>query len=185
LRAGELAGLAVADLDLEAGTAKIHQRVQRVPRQGLVIKGLNTQASKATIELLRDVVAALRKTIGKRESGLVWQTKSGRPYDPAYFTQHFQGSLRKAGLPVIPLDHLRHYYVSFLPQLDVHPSVARKLARHAGIGTTMNIYTSVENGLGREAVNRLYEALQKLAIPADVPTDVNQPGLREASQAHA
>src|SRR5205085_1051280 len=32
------------------------------------------------------------------------------------------------------------------PVLDVHPAVARQLARHATMSTTMNIYTSVENG---------------------------------------
>jgi len=41
------------------------------------------------------------------------------------------------------LHDLRHYFVTFLPQLEVHPALAQKLARHATIGTTMNVYTSI------------------------------------------
>lgn len=185
LRAGELAGLAIEHLDLDAGTARICQQVQRVPREGLVLKGLKTQASNATIDLLPDVIAVLREVIGHRTSGLIWVTKSGRPYDPAYFTHRFQRSLGAARLPVIPLHFLRHYYVSFLPQLDVHVAVAQKLARHARASTTMGIYTSVEDGLKRQALGKLDAALRGVANTADVPADVLAAGLRRASQAQA
>jgi len=185
LRAGELAGLAIEHIDLDGATARICQQVQRIPRQGLVIKGLKTRASNATIDLLPDVVTALRKVIGERSNGLVWVTKSERPYDPAYFTHHFQSSLRAAGLPVIPLHQLRHYFLSFLPLLDVHPSVARTLGRHASMSTTMNIYTSVEDGLRRQAVNKLAEALRGSVITTDVPTDVRDANLRSVSQVQA
>jgi integrase len=185
LRAGELAGLAVEHLDLTARTARICQQVQRVPGHGLVVKGLKTRASNATIDLLPDVVAVLCGAIGERTDGFVWLTKSGQPYDPAYLTHHFQAALTKAGLPAIPLHHLRHYFVSFLPLLDVHPTVARQLARHASVSTTMNIYTSVEEGLKRQAMSRLHEALRAAPITADVPTDVQATGSRGISQAHA
>ena len=109
------------------------------------------------------------------------QLQSGRPYDPAYFTHHFQASLEKAGLRVIPLHHPCHYFVWFLPLLDVHPSVARKLARHVSMSTTMNIYTSVEDGLQRQAVSKFAAALKASAIPAGVRDD----GLRNLSQFHA
>jgi len=185
LRAGELAGLAIEHIDLVDGTARICQQIQRVPRKGLILKALKTRASNATIDLVPDVVAVLRDVIGSRTSGLVWQTRSDRPYDPAYFTHRFQAALAKAGIPVIPFHYLRHYFVSFLPLLDVHPSVARKLARHASVNTTMNIYTSVEDGLKRQAMSKLHDALRHVAITADVPTDVSSALLLDSSQVRA
>ncbi|HLZ72967.1 MAG TPA: tyrosine-type recombinase/integrase [Dehalococcoidia bacterium] len=185
LRAGELAGLAIEHLNLDAGTARICQQVQRIPGSGLVITEPKSRASATTIELLPDVVAVLRGVIGERRSGLVWVTKSGKPYDPVYFTHRFQAALRAAGLPVIHLHHLRHYFVSFLPQLDVHPAVAQKLARHASVSTTMSIYTSVEDGLKRQAMSKLDAALRGLTPTVDVSVDVPPAGLRALSQAQA
>jgi integrase len=185
LRVGELAGLAVEHINLDAGTARICQQVQRVPGQGLVVKGLKSRASNATIPLTPQIVPVLREQIRGRSSGLIWTTKSDRPYDPTHLTHRFQAALTAAGLPKMPLHHLRHYFVSFLPALDVHPAVAQKLARHASATTTLTIYTSVEDAGQRDAVNRLHAALTRVAIAADVPTDVREPRLGESSQAHA
>ena len=58
------------------------------------------------------------------------------------------------------LHDLWHYFISFLPELDVHPAVAQRLARHASIGTTMNVYTSVQDSLKKQAMGRLHDALE-------------------------
>jgi hypothetical protein len=44
---------------------------------------------------------------------------------------------------------------------------AQKPARHASIGTTMNVYTSIEDGLQKQAMRRLQEAIRQ---PVGVPT---------------
>jgi hypothetical protein len=64
---------------LDTGTARICQQVQRIHRKGLVVKGLKTQASNATLDLLPDVIAALREVIGGRTSGLVWVRGAAGP----------------------------------------------------------------------------------------------------------
>jgi integrase len=111
----------------------------------------------------------------------VWQTKSGRPYDPVYFTHSLEAAVRRAGLPKLTPHQFRHYFISFLPQLDIHPTVAKSLARHASVSTTMNVYTSVEEGLKRQAMNKLATALAGRpglrVVATDVPdgaTDVRQ-----------
>jgi integrase len=160
LRAGELAGLRVEDLDLAAGTARIHQQVRRNPlTKGLEVAPLKTYASASRLDLIPDVVAVLQEQVGERTEGYVWESAPGEPYWPTSITHGFTLALTRAGLPHVRLHDLRHYFISFLPQLDVHPAVAQKLARHAAFGTTMNVYTSVEDGLKKQAMGRLHEAL--------------------------
>jgi integrase len=152
LRAGEMAGLRVEDVDLRTGTARVHQQVQPVRGKGLVVRPLKTYASTGSLELIPEAVAVLEDAIAGRGDGYVWESAPGRPYWPTSYTHALSRALKRVGLPHVRLHDLRHYFVSFLPQLDVHPAVAQKLARHASIGTTMNIYTSVEDGLKKQAM---------------------------------
>jgi integrase len=163
LRAGELAGLRVEDIDIKAGTARIHQQVQATPR-GLIVKSLKTHASASRLDLIPDVVGVLDDVIGDRANGYVWESAPGYPYWPTSFAHSLAKALKRAGLPHIRLHDLRHYFISFLPQLDIHPAVAQRLARHASIGTTMNVYTSVEDGLKRQAMGRLHDALRNAEL---------------------
>jgi integrase len=158
LRAGELAGLRVEDVNLEAATVHVHQQVRRVKGQGRVIAPLKTSASTATLDLVPAALAVLMEQIAGRTRGYVWESAPGRPYWPTSFGHAFGRALRSAGQQHVRLHDLRHYFISFLPQLDIHPAVAQKMARHASIGTTMNVYTSVEDGLKRQAFGRLHDA---------------------------
>jgi len=185
LRAGELAGLTIEHVDLGVRTVRICQQVQRVPRLGLSIRGLKTSASNAVLPLSTEAATTLREAIGERTSGFVWQTKSGRPYDPVYFTHKFQAALQAAGLPIVPFHRLRHYFVSLLPTLDVPVSSAQKLARHASSKTTLDVYTSVSDVQLRQAVDKLGRVLSGVSNAADVRVDVRKASLREASQSQA
>lgn len=178
LRAGELAGLRVEDIDLAGATARVHQQVQPVRGQGLLVKPLKTHASAGRLDLIPEATVVLADAIGQRIEGYVWESERGRPYWPTSLTHALTRALGRAGLPAMRLHDLRHYFVSFLPQLDVHPAVAQKLARHASIGTTMNIYTSVEDGLKRQAMGRLHEAIR-----AHQRDDENRVAVRAAVQA--
>jgi len=108
---------------------------------------LKTRASAARLELIPEAVAVLGDAARGRSEGYVWESAPGRAYWPTSFTHAFTRALARAGLPHLRLHDLRHHFVSFLPQLDVHPAVGQKLARHASIGTTMDVYTSVEDSL--------------------------------------
>jgi integrase len=171
LRAGELAGLRIEDIDLDAGTARIHQQVRRNPiSRGIELAPLKTYASAARIEIIPAVAAVLRDQIGHRTHGFVWESDMDRPYWPTSLTHGFTDALERAGLPHIRLHDLRRYFISFLPQLNVHPAVAQKLARHATIATTMNVYTSVEDSLKTQAMDKLHEALSNPVGPSTGPT---------------
>ncbi len=139
--------------------------------EGLVVKVLKTSASAARIDLIPAVVTVLAEQIGGRTEGFVWESTAGRPYWPTSFTQALTRALKRTGLPHVRLHDLRHYFINFLPQLDVHSSAAQRLARHATIGTTMNVYTSVEDSLKKQAMGRLHEALSYPAGTSTGPRD--------------
>jgi integrase len=177
LRAGELAGLRIEDVNLSEGRLSVHQQVQPLRGQGLEVRPLKTYASAGSLDLTPEVIAVLADQIGQRTEGYVWESAPGRPYWPTSFTHGLSRALQRAGLPHVRLHDLRHYFVSFLPQLDVHPAVAQKLARHATIGTTMNVYTSVEDSLKKQAMGRLHDAFREASEAITGETTGSDDGL--------
>lgn len=173
LRAGELAGLRIDDLDCDAAALRVRRQIQPAGRgSGVVERPLKTRASADRLDLMPEVLAVLADAIGERQEGYIFESAPGRPYWPTSLTHGLQRALRRAGLPSMRLHDLRHGFVSFLPQLDVHPAVAQRLARHARIGTTLDVYTAVEDGLKRQAMGRLHDAFQNAT---GVPTGVPEP----------
>jgi len=135
-----------------------------VKGQGLAVKRLKTFASSESLDLIPEVVAVLTDEIADRSEGYVWESAPGRPYYPSSFSHALTRAPERAWLPHVRLHDLRHYFLSFLPALGVHPEVAQKLARHAHMATTMDIYTSLEAGVKKQAMGRLHDALNGLDV---------------------
>ena len=91
-------------------------------------------------------------------TGLVLTTRLGDPIDPRNFQRAFRSSVRRAGVPVIPVHSTRRTCASLLVALDVHPRVAMAILRHSKIAVTMDIYSQVSAASTREALKRLGEA---------------------------
>jgi len=174
LRAGEVAGVSWENVDLERGRLYVGKQVQRVDGR-LQLVAPKTEASEDWVRLQSDVLEMLRErhaVARKPMAGLVFTTRSDQPYDPVYITHHFQAGLRKVGLPVIPFHYLRHYFVSFAPQLGTHVAVASKQARHASIKTTEDVYTGVLDEMTDEANTALERARENAtaAFTAALPS---------------
>ena len=169
LRRGELLGLGWADLDLDEGEAHIAWQVQRVGGE-LVRRRTKTHSSDAPLPLpdicvealkhRRRVENTLRLAAGEawNSSGLVLTTRLGDVIDPRNFQRAFRSSVRRAGVPVIPVHSTRRTCASLLVALDVHPRVAMAILRHSKIAVTMDIYSPVSAASTREALKRLGEA---------------------------
>lgn len=69
-----------------------------------------------------------------------------------------RSSVRRAGVPVIPVHSTRRTCASLLVALDVHPRVAMAILRHSKIAVTMDIYSQVSSTSTREALKRMGEA---------------------------
>ena len=75
--------------------------------------------------------------------------------------REFKRLLRKAGLPDIRFHDLRHTNATLMLGQGTHPKVVQERLGHSQVGITLNTYSHVLPGLGREAVERLGAALQE------------------------
>jgi integrase len=93
------------------------------------------------------------------ETGLVFTTSVGTPFEPRNFNRRFEGRRVKAGLRKITVHDVRRTCASLLAALDVHPRVAMRILRHAQIDVTMNVYTEVSDAKTLQALKRLAKQL--------------------------
>ena len=86
-----------------------------------------------------------------QDSGLVFTWLDGSPIHPLRFSRWFEQHARRAGLPKIRLQDLRHGYASAALAAGVPAKVISERLGHATIAVTMDIYSHVLPGLDREA----------------------------------
>ena len=172
LRQGELLGLSWPDVDLDAGTLRVRQALQRI-KGGLILVEPKSATSHRTVALPAVVAEALRahriRQLEERlASGgrwpddprdLVFLSTVGTPLDGVAVTRRFQALLADAGLPRQRFHDLRHACASLLLAQGVAPRVVMETLGHSQISLTMNTYSHVVPQLGRAAAERMDEAL--------------------------
>ena len=136
LRRGELASLRPGSFDLESDPATV-----RVPA------GMSKNRKETLLPLHPAFVVQISEWLEGRPSKRVcwpgtWTERS---------SQMLQTDLAAAGIPyrddtgrVFDFHALRHHMVTNLARNGVHPSVAKRLARHSTIELTMNTYTHLD-----------------------------------------
>jgi integrase len=166
LRRGELLGLMWSAIDLVAGEARILRQLQRVNGQ-LVLRQTKTKSSDSPLPLPALCTDALRAQQAETErrraaagdawhdTGLVFTTRYGLPYEPRNFYRQFRIRAAKAGVPVVSVHSTRRTCASLLVELDIHPRVAMQILRHSQIAVTMDIYSQVTSASTRAALARL------------------------------
>ena len=148
------------------GELDIGRQLQRVRRQ-LSHRETKTEASEATSPMPGICVTALRvrekdqaavKVVAGAswvQSGLVFTTGAGTPFEPRNLNRRFETRCAKAGVRRITVHDMRHTCATPLAALDVHPRVAMRILRHAQIDVTMNVYTEVSDAKTLKALKRL------------------------------
>lgn len=166
LRRGELLGLMWSAIDLQASEAKVLRQLQRVNGQ-LILRQTKTKSSDAPLPLPPLCTDALRAQQVEAErlrtaaaaawhdTGLVFTTRYGLPYEPRNFYRQFRLRAAKANVPVVSVHSTRRTCASLLVELDVHPRVAMQILRHSQIAVTMDIYSQVTSASTRAALARL------------------------------
>jgi integrase len=136
MRAGELCGLRVCDVDLFKKLVRVRQAVWRgkaqTPKTKNAIRDIPTPV---------EIVDALRAHIGGRSEGFVFTTKNGTPWNADLVLKRH---LRKK-LKVVDghLHMFRHTFATRQLHAGVPVSVVSKLLGHGSISTTLNIYAHV------------------------------------------
>jgi integrase len=166
LRKGEVVGLPWSAVNIDRTELDIGWQLQRVGGQ-LLHRETKTEASEATLPLPGICATALRirekdQAAAKAaagadwvQSGLVFTTRAGTPFEPRNLNRRFETRCTKAGVRRITVHDMRHTCATLLAALDVHPRVAMRILRHAQIDVTMNVYTEVSDAKTLHALKRL------------------------------
>jgi integrase len=121
LRMGESLGLKWSDIDLDAGTLRVHRQVQRIREGGGLVFSEPKNASRRTIDLPQRAIEALwsrrkrqieeqlRAGAKWQDHGLVFASSKGTPMDAQNIVnRYFKPLLRRIGLPEKRWHDLRH-----------------------------------------------------------------------------
>jgi integrase len=172
LRQGEILGLRWPDVDFPAGTLTVRHALARIDRQ-LVLVEPKSATSRRVVPLPGFVLAALaahrvaqaqepqplRPASPHEFAELVFTTTFGTPLDGITITRRFQRMLLEAGLPRQRFHDLRHACASLLLAQGVPARVVMETLGHSEVSLTLNTYSHVLPSLGREAAERMDEAL--------------------------
>jgi integrase len=170
MRQAEILGLRWVDVDLETGTLRVRQTLQRMGGQ-TITKEPKTARSRRTLALSPSLVDALvahrdrqefeRKRAANlwQESGLVFTSSLGTPLIARNLVRDFKRHLRAAGLPEETRFYdLRHAAASLLIADGIPITAVSAMLGHALASTTLNTYAHVLPGAERltaEAMERL------------------------------
>jgi integrase len=136
MRAGELCGLRVCDVDPLKKLVRIRQAVWRGK-----IQTPKSKKSIRDIPIPVQVVDALTNHIGDRTEGFVFATKNATPWNAdLLLKRHLRGELRVVDGN---LHMFRHTFATRQLHAGVPIAVVSRLLGHASISTTLNIYAHV------------------------------------------
>ena len=171
MRRGELLGLKWPDVDWENATVRVRRTLTR-NGTGHVLGEPKTKKSRRTVRLIQRVVEALRTHRARQaqeklrvgslyqDQDLVFAGFNGGLINPSNLRQRsFKPLLKRAGLPQITFNDLRHTCASLLFQRNVHPELVQELLGHASVAITLDTYSHMLPGMGSEAADAIGEAL--------------------------
>jgi len=150
LRAGEILGLSVEDVDLARGVLSIRKTAWYGQLQSAKSFG-----SETTVPLAENLVVMLRRFIGDRREGLLFVNKVGRPYTAEKVVQNRLWPLCDAlKIPRAGFHAFRHMHTTVLLETGATPKVAQRQLRHADSRVTLDHYAHLIDSSHREAVEK-------------------------------
>ena len=166
-RRGEALGLRWRDVDLTACTATICQTVVVTNHRG--VRELAQDRNGFAYYRSRRVHcgrAAIASDAVQREHRLLvgptWQDGDfvfadveGGFIHPEAISKRFDRRVRHHQMPIISLHALRHTWATLALRAGIHPKVVQERLGHSTVAITLEIYSHVTEGLGRDAADRV------------------------------
>lgn len=172
LRQAEILGLRWPDVDLEAGTLRVRETLQRLDG-AYVLLPPKTEESDRTIALPAIALEAMKaRRVEQLEQrlaagplwrdvwGLVFTTPFGKPLHGETLTRNFQAALVAAGIPRQRFHDLRHGAATLMLGTGTELKVVQKILGHSTIVTTGDVYAGVIDELHRTAAANMDRALR-------------------------
>jgi integrase len=170
MRQGELLGLRWPDVEVEAGTLRVRQAVQKIDDKWQFVepKSANGKRTVPLCEPVREVLKLQKERVRAmrahadtawEEWGLVFPSAIGTPLDSSNVTHHLQRCLEEAGLPRVSFHALRHTCGSLLHQEGVPARTIMEILGHSQITLTLGTYCHASDAMFDEAAGALARAL--------------------------
>jgi integrase len=171
MRRGEAIGLRWEDVDLDRAYLSVEQQITEVHGRS-VVGTPKTKRGTRDIPIDAETAAILRRHREMQDvertawgpawndAGLVFTREDGRALRPEYATRHFQALAKQFGLRAIRLHDLRHTNASLALEAGVAMKVVSERLGHSQIAVTADLYTHVNDTVGRAAAMTIAEALK-------------------------
>ena len=144
MRVSEVAGLAVGEVDLEAGVIRVRRQLSRkAPRRRVELK---TRQSRRDIPISDALAPLLRRRVAGRDAGeLVFVSRSGAPVSIERVGAVVKVAADHAGASRVHFHAVRHHFASHLLTAGVPVQDAAAVLGHS-VQTMLATYTHVMEG---------------------------------------
>ena len=169
LRASELCGLRVMDIDWQGNTLTVNE-VQMWVKGELVVKGPKTASGVRTIPLPAWLIADISAVMNVRAASAgiailatdrLFTSPTGKPMLDHTIWRIVNRAQESAGLPRFRPYDLRHSHASLLINLGAHPKAISERMGHTEIGVTMNVYGHLFEGAQGQLTQDLDDLLER------------------------
>lgn len=158
LRLCETLALEKNDFDFINNEIHITKQLDCIGKQKstlIATNRLKTNSSSATIPLAEPLKEILIDWFNKNPYSHVICDVNGN-YIRDNFIKNISNQVSKKTGIYFHFHMLRHTFISNLANNGVEPQIAKELARHSNINTTMNIYTHVNEDSQKQAINAVF-----------------------------
>lgn len=158
LRLSEALALEKNDFDFINNEIHVNKQVDCIGKHINEIKTttkLKTNSSNATIPLAEPLKEILVEWFKINPYDHVICDVNGNYIHDCTFVSILKNVTEKTGI-YFHFHMLRHTFISNLANNGVEPQIAKELARHSDIATTMNIYTHINENSQKQAINAVF-----------------------------
>jgi len=166
LRRGEALGLMWKDLDRVNGVLRVTRQLKREGSR-LVTADTKTAKSRRAVNLAAPMLTALLEHEGRQrvasvrlgaswmETGYIFTSSVGTPFDPRNLYREFQGICRRAGLGDWHPHELRHSAASLMLAQGIQIQVVSQVLGHSSIRMTADVYGHLMDPDRKQAADAL------------------------------
>ncbi|MCL2471311.1 MAG: tyrosine-type recombinase/integrase [Propionibacteriaceae bacterium] len=142
IRQGEALALTWDDVDFTNATLRVDESVSRIPGSGLVTKDPKTRSSKRTLPLPGPTLAVFKAWYAKSagNSPYVFPGQHSGPEGQKRDWKMWRDSLKRAGVPHVPLHGARGTAASTMLAMKIPERVIADILGHARVDITMTHY---------------------------------------------
>jgi integrase len=194
MRRGEVLGLRWADVDFIARHLHVRQTILSVNYE-LTYGRPKTLRGERKIALDTETIRALRAHrvaqqremdvlgAGYRDQDLVFARENGDAVHPDYFSQTFDRTVKRLGLPKIRLHDLRHTHATLGLKAGVPIKVMSDRLGHATTAFTMDIYTHAIPAIEHEAAEQIADLVFGIgSVEDDDKPEANEPDADDGTE---